>query len=78
MISTGAQRFELADIIAGVLCVLVASFCFRKDWVLVDVCLVPEKNPLPVPHTGIFHRLAESLSLHFETTPYAATHVQTN
>ena len=72
----GTLRFELADIIAGVLCALVASFCFRKDWVPLDVCLVLEKNP--VPGIGIFHRLVESLSLHFETTPYAATHVQTN
>ena len=72
----GKLRFELADIIAGVLCALVASFCFRKDWVPVDVCDVSEKNPLP--GTGIFHRLAESQSLHFETTPYVATHVQMN
>ena len=74
----GTLRFELADIIAGVLCALVASFCFRKDWVPVDVCFVSEKNPLPVLGTGIFPRLVESLSLHFETTLYAATHVQTN
>ena len=57
MISTGAQRiygtlcFELADIIVGVLCALVTSFCFRKD------CL-PRTGKKSVAGTGIFHRLA--------------------
>ena len=37
------------------------------------------KNPLPVLGTGIFHRLAESLSLHFEkNSAYMCIHVQTN
>ena len=39
---------------------------------------IGKKIFLLVQGTGIFHRLAESLSLHFETTSYTATHVQTN